>query len=572
MLYLKESCDFMRMKVFCFIFFSQLVFSNQDADSDKKNSLVIGISQEYESLHPHIMTMAAAKYIQYIFNRTLVTMNAKLEWVPVLAATIPSEKNKKVKIIIENNKRKKVAIWEIKAAANWSDGTPITCQDFAYSLEVGKNSLVQVANKEIYDKIERIDFEKEKPKVCSFVYAENSWSFFQMPEFFPLPAHLDKEIFESSKNEKNGYSNKNVYSLDRASKAAYSGPFRITEVKAGSHIVLERNLHFYGKASYFSKIIVKIIPNTNTFEANIRSRTIDMIAAIGITIDQGLDFEKRWSKDSSMQHQVVFKDGANFEHLSFNMDYPIFQDIKVRQALVQSINRDELVKFFFEGKQAVAHFYQPKVCPWFPKNLSKIKTYTYSLRDANRLLNEAGWKKSDDGFRYKDGQKLSFTFITTAGNPLRENIQVYMKNEWKKIGVDVQIKNYPARVLFGEIAKKRQFPGVIMHAWPVAPETVPEGFLASKNIPSEKNNWSGFNFGGWNSPKFDSLIDKIKTTSSNKIRKTIVIEMLNIYNSELPDFPLFYRTDVAVIPKKMKDFQLNGHSYYETNQIENWRY
>lgn len=220
----------------------------------------------------------------------------------------------------------------------------------------------------------------------------------------------------------------------------------------------------------------------------------------------------------------------------------------------------------------MSHFYHPKVCPWFPKSLSKIKIYPYSVRLAERLLDEAGWKKQEDGFRYKDDQKLAFVFSTTSGNPIRENVQIYMKNEWKKIGADVQIKNYQARVLFGEIAKKRQFDGVLMHAWHVAPETVPVGYLASKNVPSEQNNWSGFNFGGWSSPKFDVLTEKINGATDESKRKAILIEMLNVYNNELPDFPLYYRTEVAIIPKKMKDFRINGHPYAETNQIENWRY
>jgi peptide/nickel transport system substrate-binding protein len=538
--------------------------------SGKKDSLIIGTSQEYDSLHPHIMAMAAARYLQYMINRPLVTMDANSKWVPMLAEEIPSAKQVKEKN--ENGKLKNVVTWKIKSKANWSDGTPITCADFAYSLEVGKNPLVQVANKEVYDRIDRIEFDSAKPKSCQFTYSTNSWNYYQMPEFFPLPAHLDQSIFSATKTEKNGYSNKNIYSVGTATKAAYSGPFRVSEVKPGSHIVLERNSHFFGKPAFFSKIVVKIIPNSNTYESHIKSGTLDLIVPIGITFDQALDFEKRWAKENSSQHQVVFREGANFEHLSFNMDSPILKDIRVRQALVQSINREEISKNFFEGKQSAAEFYQSKACPWYPKNISKIKTYKYSLKEAEKLLDSAGWLKKEDGFRYKDGQKLSFGFSTTSGNSIRENVQVYMKNEWKKVGVDIQIKNYPARVLFGEVAKKRQFDGVIMHAWGAAPETAPVGFLASKNIPSESNNWSGFNFGGWNSPAWDKELEKLFSAKTQEKRKSIVVEMLNIYNTELPDFPLFYKTEVAVIPKNMKNYKISGHLYPESSQIETWQY
>ncbi len=539
-------------------------------DVSKKDTLVIGISQEYETLHPHIMAMAAARYLQFMINRTLVTMDADLKWVPMLAEEIPSTKMVKAKN--KNGKVKKIVTWKIKSSAKWSDGVPITCEDFAYSLEVGKNPLVQVANKEIYDKIDNIEFEKSSPKVCQFTYSNNSWNYYQLPEFFPLPAHLDRKLFEANKLVKSGYANKNIYALDIATKAAYSGPFKVAEIKPGSHIVLVRNPYFYGKQPYFSKIILKIIPNSNTFESHIKSGTLDMIAPIGVTFDQGLEFDKRWAKEKDFNYSVVFKEGGNFEHLSFNMDSPILKDIRVRTALVQSINRSEIAKTFFEDKQEVSNFYQSKSSPWYPDSTSNIKIYKYSVKEAERLLDEAGWIKNENGFRYKNTQKLSFGFSTTAGNPIRENVQIYIKNEWLKIGVDVQIKNYPARVLFGEIAKKRQFDGVIMHAWAVAPETAPEGFLASKNIPTESNNWSGFNFGGWNSPAWDQELEKLFTAESPAKRKLSVVKMLNIYNTELPDFPLFYRTDVAVIPKNLKNFRMTGHTYPETSQIETWEY
>lgn len=550
----------------CFLFFSLQSFTQ---DNRNKDTLVIGIGQEFESLHPHIMAMGASRYLQNIINRPLVTLNPESKWIPMLAEDVPS--GKKVTTKKENGIYKTVATWTIRANAKWSDGVDITCADFVYSLEVGKNPLVQIANKEIYDKIDRIEFDKTKPKVCQFVYTDNSWNFYQMPEFFPLPVHLDKEIFESNKSEKNGYTNKNIYSLDKATKAVYSGPFKVTEIKPGSHIVLERNPHFF-QQPFFSKIILKIVPNSNTFEAHIKSGTLDIVAPIGITFDQALDFEKRWASEKEFKHQVVFKEGAAFEHLSFNMDMPLFKDLKVRQALIFSINREELSKNFFAGKQAVADFYHPRLCPWFPKNVSKIKTYKYSIKTAEKLLEDAGWKKNEDGFRYKDGQKLEFSFSTTAGNAIRENVQVYMKNEWKKIGADVTIKNFPARTLFGEVAKKRQFQGVIMHAWHVAPETAPVGFLASKNIPSESNSWSGFNFGAWNSPAWDKLSDKLFLATSLEKRKSIVVEMLNVYTSELPDIPLYYKTEVAIIPKTLKNFRLAGHTFPETNEIETWRY
>lgn len=555
------------MKVsFLLIFIFSLVNAE---DLKKKDTLVIGTSQEFESLHPHMMAMGASRYLQNMINRPLVTLDAAAKWTAMLAAEIPSGKN--VSVVKENGILKTKALWKIRTDANWSDGKPVICSDFQYSLEVGKNPNIQIANKDIFNNIDRIETFEKKPKECYFIYAKKSWNFYQLPDFFPLPSHLDKNYYNSTKDSKIGYSNKNIYSIENAGRAAYSGPFRVIEIKPGSHIVLEQN-KFFHRPAYFSKVILKVIPNSNSFESHIKSGTLDVVAPIGITFDQALDFDKRWTSDRGMNHKVVFKEGTSFEHLSFNLDHPIFKDIHVREALILSIDRQAIVKNFFSGKQQVAEFYHPRLCRWFPKNLKKVKTYPYDFKRAEKLLEQAGWKKENDGFRYQNGEKLAFELSTTTGNSTRENIEVYLKSEWQKLGVDVQIKNYPARTLFGEIAKKRLFKGMIMHAWHVAPETTPYGYLSSSNIPDESNSWSGFNFGGWKSLEWDRFNKNLSQTADLAGQKTIIEKMLNIYTSELPDIPLYYRVEVAIAPKNLKNFRLAGHTYPETNEIENWQY
>lgn len=552
------------------LFLCLFLFSFLEAEElKKKDTLVIGTSQEFESLHPHMMAMGASRYLQNMINRPLVTLDAGSKWTAMLAVEIPSGKH--VSVIKENGILKTKALWKIRPEASWSDGKPVTCSDFQYSLEVGKNSNIQIANKDIFDNIDRIETTENKPKECYFIYSKKSWNFYQLPDFFPLPSHLDRNYYNSTKDTKAGYSNKNIYSAENAGKAAYSGPFRVVEIKPGSHIILEQNKFFHRRA-YFSKVILKVIPSSNSFESHIKSGTLDVVAPIGITFDQALDFDTRWASDKDMNHKVVFKEGTSFEHLSFNLDYSLFKDIVVRQALIMSINRKEIVNSFFSGKQQVADFYHPRLCRWFPKDLKNVKTYSYDFKRAEQLLDQAGWKKEKDGFRYQNGEKLSFELSTTAGNTTRENIQVYLKNEWQKLGVAVQIKNYPARTLFGEIAKKRMFKGMIMHAWHVAPETTPFGYLSSSNIPNESNSWSGFNFGGWKSLDWDKLNKKLSDTADLASQKTIIEKMLNIYNTELPDIPLYYRVEVAIAPKNLKNFRLAGHTYPETNEIENWQY
>ena len=55
--------------------------------------------------------------------------------------------------------------------------------------------------------------------------------------------------------------------------------------------------------------------------------------------------------------------------------------------------------------------------------------------------------------------------MTTAGNRTRETVQQVLQSQWRKLGIDVRIRNEPARVFFGETMRKRQFPAMGMFAW-----------------------------------------------------------------------------------------------------------
>ena len=251
------------------------------------------------------------------------------------------------------------------------------------------------------------------------------------------------------------------------------------------------------------------------------------------------------------------------------MDNPILKDVKVRKALATAIDKEQLVKSLFEGKQPAAlHFVTPKD-PWYTDDPKSVTTYRYSKRQAAKMLDEAGWKEDKDGYRYKDGKKLSLNFMTTAGNKTREAVQVYLQNQWKQVGVEIIIKNEPGRVFFGETTKKRRF-DMAMYAWVANPENNPRSTQHSAMISSEKNGWSGQNYPGWNNPRMDKLIEEMDGEFNPKKRIELAAEMQKLYTDELPVLPLYYRTDNAVIPKNLKNFKVPGHQFSETNEVERW--
>jgi peptide/nickel transport system substrate-binding protein len=533
--------------------------------------LKIGISQEFENMNPVIMTMLASTYLSKLVGRTLVNLDADVKWYTQLAKSIPTFENGGAKFITVNGVKTIQAVWEIKDNAKWGDGTPLTCEDFDFTLKVAGSPNVSVGEKETYTQVAKVEWDKATPKKCTFIYDQARWDFNRLAGLTPLPKHLEAPIFEKYEKQKEGYEKNSNYVKNPTNPGLYNGPYVISEVKLGSHVIFVPNKHFYGTAPVIQKIVVKIIPNTGTLEANLRSGEIDMISTLGLTFDQGLAFEKK-VKAENLPYNVIFKSGITYEHIDFNLENPILKDKKVRAALIHGVNREDLTKALFEGKQEPAiHFLSP-IDPWYTKDPKFFVNYRYSQRDAAKLLDEAGWKVGSDSYRFKDGKKLSFSISSTAGNKTRELVEQYLKDQWKKIGVDLEIKNEPARVFFGETTRKRKFPGLAMYAWISSPESSPKSTLHSQKIPNEKNGWSGQNTTGWINKGVDESIEKLDIEFSAEKRLNYIHQVVKSYTEDAPVLPLYYRSDVAVAPKNIKNFRLTGHQFSETNEAETWTY
>lgn len=531
--------------------------------------LKIGISQEFENFNPLISNMSATSMMMRMVLRNLVTINADGKWVPVLAKEIPTLENGGAKIVEKNGKKKIVAVWEIHEWAKWGDGKPVICDDFGLALKIAASPNVSIAEKEVYTQVESIVADPKNPQKCTFTYEKPKWDFYTLGTFNPLPKHLEEAIFKKFGAQKEGYEKNTLYTKDPTNVGLFNGPYLISEIQLGDHVTFVPNPNYGGEAAKIKKIIVKLIPNTGTLEANLRSGTIDLISTLGLAFDQALGVEKK-IKAEGLPYTVLYQPSAVYEHIDLNLDNPFLKDIRVRKALVYSMNREDLVKALFEGKQTPAiHNITPKDA-WYTDDPTKIVLYKFSKRDAEKLLEEAGWKTGPDGFRYKDGKKLSFTLMTTAGNKTRELVQVYLQNQWKQVGIEILIKNEPARVYFGETTKKRKFEAMAMFAWVSSPENSPKSTFHSINIPTQKNGWSGQNQMGWVNKSVDEAINKLDVEFNPQNRIVLVHEILKAYTDEVPVLPLYYRSDVAVIPTQLKNYRLTGHQFPETNEVEKW--
>ena len=526
-----------------------------------KEELVIGVSQFPTAFHPLIESHVTQAYVLAMTQRPITGFDADWELVCFLCTDLPTLENGKAVIEKQDDGSDGIALtYAIVEGAAWGDGTPVTTDDVLFTHEVGQHPESGVINAELHRRITSIDVIDDKTFVMHVDRV--TFDYNGINDFELIPAHLERLIFEE---DPASYRNRTAFETDTANPGLYFGPYKVTEISSGAYLVLEPNETWWGEKPYFKKIVIKAIENTAALEANLLAGDIDMIAGeAGVTIDQALAFEKRHGD----RFEIVYKPGLVYEHLDLNLDNPILADIRVRKALIQGIDREAVSAQLFEGRQPVAH---GNVHPLDWVYFEDVPTYQENLEAAAALLDEAGWTDMRDGIRHNQaGEPLALELMTTAGNRTRELVQQVLQSNWQRLGIDITIKNEPARVFFGETTKKRKFSGLAMFAWISSPENVPRSTLHSEEIPSADNGWAGQNYTGYINSEMDRLIDDIELELDREKREKMWHELQTIYAEDLPVIPLYFRADSHIWPTWLKGVTPTGHMDSSALSVEKW--
>ena len=530
------------------------------APAHAPDELSIGVTQFASTLNPVIDEMFVKDYVLGAVDRPLVTYDPDWKLECMLCTELPSFENGRARKIDLGNGKTGVAVtFTLQPNARWGDGVPVTSDDVVFSYELGKNPAVPVADAKVYQRITKV--EVKDAKTFTLILDRLTFDYVAaLQSFYILPAHLERGALDDAAQ----YRFRTLYDTDPTNPGLYNGPYRITEVVPGSHIVLERNPTWYGTPPYFRRVVIWTVENTAALEANLLAGGLDMVAGeLGFSLDEALAFEKRHGG----AFDILYKPGLSYEHIDVNFADPILADLRVRQALLDGIDRKAIADTIFAGRDPVAASFVP---PLDPAYSADVPGYDYDPKKAAALLDAAGWRLGGDGVRRKDGAPLSLELATTAGNRTREMIEQVLQAQWREIGIDIRLKNQPARVLIGDTMAHRRFQ-LAMFAWIGAPEEVPRSELAANQIPSAQSGWSGENFGGFANPEADHLLDAIEGELDATTRLSLWRQLEVLYAEQLPALPLYFRADPFVLPKWLEGVTPTGHDAPSTLWIENWR-
>ena len=525
-------------------------------------TLTIGLSQFASTLHPSMEASVAKSYVLGMARRPITAHDADWELICLLCTELPTIENGRAVLERTPEGGEGIAItYTLQPNAVWGDGTPVTADDVVFAWEVGRHPQSAYDNIELYRSIYAINVIDDKTVTLHIDRVTHDYN--AVNDLEVLPAHLERPVFEA---DPLGYPDRTLYNTDPTNPGLYFGPYRIIEVESGAYIVLEPNETWYGPAPQFDRIVARTIENTAAMEANLLSGAIDMIAGeLGLTLDQAIAFEARHAD----RFDIFYQPSLTYEHIDLNLDNPLLADRRIRHALLHAIDRETMTERLFQERQPVA---TTNVSPLDWIYTDDVRQYPYDTDRAAQLLDEAGFAEMRAGVRYNAaGQPLALTLMTTAGNRTRELVAQVLQSQWREAGIDITIRNEPARVFFGGTLSERRFEAMAMFAWVSPPENVPRTTLHSDHIPTPENNWAGQNYMGFANAAMDVLIEAAEVELDRDRRAELWRWIQRIYADELPALPLYYRANPYILPYWLDGVTPTGHLEASTLWIENWR-
>jgi len=375
---------------------------------------------------------------------------------------------------------KKTYTFHLNPAAKWSDGQPVTAEDVQFYYDV-------IMNPKNLTSSYRVDLSRfSRPEVLDdhtirITANEAHWkNFWVAGGLTAFPKHVWANL------------DFNTINFDFP---VVDGPYALDDVKTNRSIRLKRRGDWWGRVKKYNE-------HKFNFDYLVFKSMEDRTKALEFLKTGGFDqyaiyTAKLWVLDTPNIPQVqknwvarqnIYNDEPrSFQGLAMNMRRPIFQDLRVRQALACLLDRELMNEKLMFQQYFLLNSYFPAL---YPNDVNPdIPTTKYDPDKARALLKEAGWEVGSDGVLAKDGQPLSITILHYESSDLR-HLNIYME-DLKAVGIKAQVE-IVSQSTFTKRVDNHEF-DMIWAAWGDSRLRDPEAMWSSKTADDiATQNYCGF--------------------------------------------------------------------------------
>jgi peptide/nickel transport system substrate-binding protein len=443
---------------------------------------------------------------------------------------------------------------KINKDAKWSDGTPVTADDVAYTFDT--NVKYQTAAGLDYstyiDSVKATD-----PSTVVFTAKLNSSGQAVNPlkveEYLPKQFVMQKAYIQKVEARDNNDATK--IKTDKMQDFVASGPYK-PFISNDQKVVFKRDDNYWGKAaSMWGKLPVPEYIAQNLFKDNASGDTAFKAGEVDVSQQFISDVSSMMSggKISTYLPESPYYLAATMPTAWFNLKRPGLDQVAVRKAIAMAVDYDQIIKTAMDGyspsfTDVPRSLMNPTAAEQALVDQSALKDVQWTGNDidgAKKLLDDAGIKDTTgDGIREYNGKKLSFKVECPEGwSDWNASLEI-VAAAGKKIGIDIQTYFPDANTFYDDLSNKNF--DIAMWSPSAAgisnPWTRAYGILSS-SYNSMKTQMIG-NFGGFSNPRADQLLDLIPHETDPVKLKAYYTELSRIYLTEVPSFALMYRPEL----------------------------
>ncbi|HVS45454.1 MAG TPA: peptide ABC transporter substrate-binding protein [Verrucomicrobiae bacterium] len=375
-----------------------------------------------DHLNPYLSTMDLVYDLSSLTYSYLVVADGSGRLIGDLASEVPSLRNGGI------SRDGRTYTYHLRRGVLWHDGYPFGARDVLASWHAVLDPRNDTLHREGYDVVSSIQTPDDATVV---VHLRKRYPPFVTQFFAPLqeggkpilPAHVLVRQSDFNTGSLNAH-------------PVGTGPFKFVRWDRGSGIVLARFDRYFKGRPKLDRVELRIVPDDNTILNEVRLHRIDLVV----------------SPPGSLYRQYQNLEGISVElHpwnaqevLILNSSRPGLHDVAVRRALALAIDTDGLIEKISRGVGTPAYNSLPPTAVGY----SALAPHPYDPAAADRLLDDAGWRRGADGVRSKAGTTLTFTIAVVAGSANLRALALQLQSYFQAVGIELLIKPYSYNQIF----------------------------------------------------------------------------------------------------------------------------
>lgn len=499
---------------------------------------VITFVQQPTTLNPIYSNQWFSAITTQLWLKSLWSFDPDNNPVPEIAAEVPTQENGGM------SEDGLVLTVKLRDDVKWSDGEPVTAQDFVFTYEMYMAESNIVASRYPYeDYVSSIEATDDHTLVINFTEPFAGWLTLLF-QYGVLPEHVLRPVFEEAGT------------LDTAAwntaPTVGVGPFVFKEWQTDSHMIFEANSNWI-RPPKLQQVFIRMADDAGQEVA---------ILAGDTDISTFLDWSQSDAINKSGVAKFVVQPAGYDEGWFLNFDpetaHPAMLDLNVRKALVLATDRDKITKDLLGGQTIPAATFWDSTPPYGSPDL---KPYPYDPEEAKQLLDEAGWVDSNgDGTRDKDGQELVLRYIASQ-RQLRKDVQAVVQQMWAQVGIGAELVNYgddffngyadggPMAIGNYDVAQWSDAPNF--------PDPDRSDYWACAQVVGAENP-DGANWQGYCNPDLDALFEQQAVETDPEARKQLYYQIGKIMYDDVVWVGLWKDPDLWSISNRLQGVRLSG--------------